>query len=136
MIGVLIITHGTIGEAMLRTASSTLGTTPAAVRVFGVSAGDDPDLLMPRLRTAATQLNSGDGVLVLSDMYGATPCNLASRLLEPGQVDGVSGLNLPMLMRVLTYRNQALPDLVDKACAGGSDGVVHMTTDCCHDAKR
>jgi len=136
VIGVLIITHGTIGEAMLRTASSTLGTTPAAVRVFGVSAGDDPDLLMPRLRTAATQLNSGDGVLVLSDMYGATPCNLASRLLEPGQVDGVSGLNLPMLMRVLTYRNQALPDLVDKACAGGSDGVVHMTTDCCHDAKR
>ncbi|MDA0225449.1 MAG: PTS fructose transporter subunit IIA [Proteobacteria bacterium] len=136
MIGVLIITHGTIGEAMLRTASATLGTTPPAVRVFGVSVGDDPDLLMPRLRTAATQLNSGDGVLVLSDMYGATPCNIASRLLEPGQVDGVSGLNLPMLMRVLTYRNQALPDLVDKACAGGSDGVVHMTSDCCHDAKR
>lgn len=136
MIGVLIITHGTIGEAVLRTASSTLGVEPAAVRVFGVSAGDDPELLMPRLRTAAAQLDSGDGVLVLSDMFGATPCNLASQLLEPGRVDGVSGLNLPMMMRVLTYRNQALPDLVDKACAGGSDGVVHMTTDCCSNAKR
>ena len=77
------------------------------------------------------QLDEGDGVLVLTDMYGATPGNIALKLLEPGRVEGVAGVNLPMLVRALTYREQGLAVVVEKALSGGVEGVMHMTTDSC-----
>jgi len=73
-------------------------------------------------------------VLVLTDVYGATPGNIAAQLLEPGRVEGVAGVNLPMLVRVLTYRDKGLALAVEKALSGGADGVVHMTTDSCDGA--
>jgi PTS system ascorbate-specific IIA component len=78
------------------------------------------------------ELNEGDGVLVLTDIYGATPGNIALRLLVPGQVEGISGVNLPMLIRALTYRDQGLATVVEKALSGGTEGVIHMTTDTCN----
>jgi len=74
-------------------------------------------------------------VLVLTDIYGATPGNIALRLLKPGSVEGISGVNLPMLIRALTYREQGLAALVEKALSGGTEGVVHMTTDSCNGAR-
>jgi PTS system ascorbate-specific IIA component len=82
------------------------------------------------------QLDQGDGVLVLTDIYGATPGNIALRLLEPGRVEGVSGVNLPMLIRALTYREQGLALAVEKALSGGTEGVVHMTKDSCGKGSR
>ena len=70
--------------------------------------------------------NKGNGVLVFTDMLGATPSNLATRLLIPGRVEMVAGVNLPMLVRALTYRNEPLAALIDKATSGGRDGVVHI----------
>jgi PTS system ascorbate-specific IIA component len=67
-------------------------------------------------------------VLILSDMYGGSPANIAARLLSPGRVEGVAGVNLPMLIRVLTYRDRALPTIVTKAVSGGCDGVVRIPT--------
>ena len=79
------------------------------------------------------QLDEGQGVLVLTDMYGATPGNVALRLLDPGRVEGVSGVNLPMLIRALSYRDKGdLAWIVSKALSGGTEGVVHMTTDSCN----
>jgi PTS system ascorbate-specific IIA component len=71
------------------------------------------------------------GVLVLTDIYGATPGNIALKLLKPGRVEGISGVNLPMLIRALTYREQGLAAVVEKALSGGTEGVLHMTTDSC-----
>jgi PTS system mannose-specific IIA component len=66
-------------------------------------------------------------VLVLTDIYGATPSNIASRLLVPQRVEGLAGVNLPMLIRALTYREEGdLPDLLDKALSGAVEGVVRM----------
>ena len=78
------------------------------------------------------QLNSGDGVLILSDMYGATPCNIVCKLLEPDQVEGIAGVNLPMLIRALTYRNETLPIVMEKAISGGREGVINITMEACN----
>ena len=81
------------------------------------------------------QLDDGDGVLILSDMLGATPANLATRLLQPGHIEGVSGVNLPMLIRALTYREEPLAIVIEKAISGGTAGVVHLNTDPCNGAS-
>lgn len=131
MIGVLVISHGAIGETLLASAEQILGVRQAQVAALGVSRSDDPDKVLARARSLATQLDSGAGVLVLTDMFGATPCNVASRLLADGRVEGVSGVSLPMLVRVLSGRNGSLPAAVQRALTGGAEGVVHMNTDSC-----
>lgn len=132
MIGILIISHGTLGDALIHAASHVLGTRPQAVRHLGVAVDDDPEAVLPRARELLKELDSGQGVLVLSDIYGATPGNIALRLLERGRVAGVAGVNLPMLVRALTYRNEPLAAVVDKALSGGREGVVNMNTDRCN----
>jgi PTS system ascorbate-specific IIA component len=131
MIGILIVAHGAFGEALIHSASHVLGKRPLLVRQVGVTVHDDPEAILPQARELARQLDEGGGVLVLTDIYGATPGNIALRLLEPGRVEGVSGVNLPMLIRVLTYREQGLAVAVEKALSGGTEGVVHMTRDAC-----
>jgi PTS system ascorbate-specific IIA component len=131
MIGVLVISHGAIGETLLASAEAILGKKQAQVATLGVSRSDDPDKVLARARGLAAQLDSGAGVLVLSDMFGATPCNVAVRLLADGRVEGVSGVSLPMLVRVLSGRNGSLPAAVQRALSGGAEGVVHMNTDSC-----
>jgi len=132
VIGILIISHGTLGDALIHAASHVLGTRPQAVRHLGVAVDDDPEAVLPRARELLKELDSGQGVLVLSDIYGATPGNIALRLLERGRVAGVAGVNLPMLVRALTYRNEPLAAVVDKALSGGREGVVNMNTDRCN----
>ena len=134
MIGVLVVTHGSIGEALLTSAAQILGGPPAQVATLSVWRQDDPDDLVLRARELLESLDAGDGVLVLTDIFGATPGNVVSRLLEDGRVEGVSGASLPMLLRVLTSRNGSLSAAVQRAMSGGSEGVVHMNTDRCCDA--
>jgi mannose PTS system EIIA component len=136
MIGVLILAHDGLGVALIDSATHMLGHRPENVREIGVTCADDPDAILARARAAVREIDTGSGVLVLTDIFGATPCNVASRLLERGRVEGVSGVSLPMLMRVLTYCGGGLESLVAKARSGGTEGVVHMNDDCCSDAKR
>ena len=98
---------------------------------LGIGMHDDPTFLLPRARRLVNELDQGQGVLILSDIYGATPCNIVGRLLEPGRIEGVAGVNLPMLVRTLTYRNGNLMTLVQKAVSGGREGVIHFTEEAC-----
>jgi len=132
MIGILIVAHGAFGEALIHSASHVLGKRPQGVRQIGVTVHDDPEAILPQARDLVQQLDQGEGVLVLTDMYGATPGNIALRLLEPGRVEGVSGVNLPMLIRALTYREQGLATTREKALSGGTEGVLHMGSDRCN----
>jgi mannose PTS system EIIA component len=138
VVGVLIMTHGTIGRALLESARHILNDSPALVATLGVSRDDDPDDLVLRARRLVKQLDEGDGVLVLTDIFGATPGNVIAKLLADGRVEGVSGLSLPMLLRVLTGRNGSpagsLSGAVQRALSGGAEGVVHMNSDRCCDA--
>ncbi len=134
MIGILIVTHGSIGESLLASAKHILNGEPPFTATLGVSRSDDPEDLILRVKRLLKQLDAGDGVLVLTDIFGATPGNVIARLLEDGRVEGVSGLSLPMLLRVLTSRNGSLAGAVKRALSGGTEGVVHMNTDRCLDA--
>ena len=131
MIGILIVAHGAFGEALIHSASHVLGKRPLRVRQVGVTVHDDPEAILPQAQDLVRQLDEGKGVLVLTDIYGATPGNIALRLLVPGRIEGISGVNLPMLIRALTYREQGLAVVVEKALSGGTEGVIHMTTDSC-----
>jgi PTS system mannose-specific IIA component len=136
MVGILIVAHGSFGEALIHCASHVLGKRPPQVLQLGVTVHDDPEALLPLAQELVQQLDHGKGVLVFSDILGATPCNIATRLLAPGNVEGVSGVNLPMLIRALTYRDEALATVVAKAIDGGRTGVVHLNSDACNAANR
>ncbi len=127
MIGILIVAHGTLGESLIHCASHVMGGRPPLLRQLGVGVHDDPSSLLPQARAMIRELDRGAGVLVLSDMYGATPCNLASKLLVPGAVEGISGVNLPMLVRAIAYRNEPMEVVLEKAIGGGVGGIIHFT---------
>jgi PTS system ascorbate-specific IIA component len=135
VIGILIVAHGAFGEALIHSASHVLGKRPMRVRQVGVTVHDDPEAILPQARNLVQELDDGAGVLVLTDIYGATPGNIALRLLAPGRVEGISGVNLPMLVRALTYRELGLAVVVQKALSGGTEGVIHMTTDRCNASR-
>jgi PTS system ascorbate-specific IIA component len=126
MIGILIITHGTLGESLVHCASHVLNKRPPRLKQLGVTAQDDPALLLPQARAMAKELDEGSGVLILSDMYGGSPSNLASKLVVPGKIEAVAGVSLPMLIRVLTYRDRDLQTIVTKAISGGCEGVIRV----------
>ena len=126
MIGILIVSHGTFGESLIHSASHVLGKRPLFLRQLGVTVHDDPDAILPVAEDLIRFLDQGQGVLVLSDIYGATPSNIAVKLLKPGKVEGVAGVNLPMLIRALTYRSEPLESLVEKALSGAVEGVMRM----------
>ena len=126
MIGILIVSHGAFGESLIHSASHVLGKRPMWLRQLGVAVHDDPESLLPIAQDLIRFLDQGEGVLVMTDLYGATPSNIAARLLKPGRVEGLAGVNLPMLIRALTYRDEPLETLMEKALSGGSLGVVRM----------
>ena len=126
MIGVLLITHGTLGEALVQCVSHVMNRRPAQLMQLGISGQDDPLDALPIARRLVELVDSGSGVLILTDILGATPANTAAKLLEPGRIEGVAGVNLPMLLRTITYRERSMDVLVKKAVAGACEGVVHM----------
>jgi PTS system ascorbate-specific IIA component len=136
MIGVLIIAHDCLGESLRDALAHVLGAPPPQFDVLSVAASDDPVALLPRARRLLAHVDGGEGVLVLSDLYGATPCNLAVKLAQPGHVEVIAGVSLPMLVRAFTYRNRDLSTLVKKAVSGGCDGVLHVEVDPAYAATR
>ncbi|MDT8384530.1 MAG: PTS sugar transporter subunit IIA [Gammaproteobacteria bacterium] len=125
-IGVLLINHQPLGQAMLDVSMKTLGVCPLAVQVLDVPLDADPDQLASEAQRMVAALDSGDGVLILTDLCGSTPANIACRLSGRQRVMVVAGLNLPMLMRVFNYPELRLIDIVERALDGGRQGVMLM----------
>jgi PTS system mannose-specific IIA component len=136
MIGILIVAHGKLGESLVEAVTHVLGARPPQFDVFAVAASDDPLTLLPKARSIVTSLDTGDGVAILSDIYGATPCNLAAKLAEAGHVEVIAGVSLPMLVRAFTYRTKGMDTFVKKAVSGGCEGVLHVEADPIHAAPR
>jgi PTS system ascorbate-specific IIA component len=133
MVGVLLITHGALGESLLRAAAHTLGRQHERAEHLSVAAADSPEALLARGREALARIDDGSGVLVITDMFGATPSNVAAKLLANGRVEGLSGANLPMVVRALVHRDLPLLEVLEKARSGAVDGVVYMNADrCCN----
>lgn len=122
-VGLLLITHYNLGTSLLETVTKMLNSCPLLTETLSVTHDSDPKLLEAQARQMLQSLNQGQGVLVLTDLYGSTPANIASRL-QDGRTAVVSGINLPMLVRVLNYSQLDLSDLTEKALSGGRDGVI------------
>ena len=123
-VALLIVTHGEVGQALLDSAYAMLGGTVLKVGVVAVSNNSDPDEVAREIALAIARLNQGSGVLLLTDIYGATPSNVAMRFQDDeAKVMVASGINLPMLLRVLNYPDLSIEQLLEKALSGGRDGV-------------
>jgi len=123
------MTHPAIGSALIATATAILGRLPLAAEAFEIPFDADPDTLLPRASAALRKVDGGAGVLILSDLYGATPANLAARLAQLGTpTRQLSGVNLPMLLRSMNYPELPLAELCLVAAAGGRNGVIHDHT--------
>jgi PTS system ascorbate-specific IIA component len=130
MIGLLIVAHGTLGESLIECATYVLGGRPAKLLPLDIHDCSNTTEIVAVARAQLAELDTGDGVLVMADIYGATPCNMLCSLIEPGRIELVAGVNLPMLLKVLTYRHEPLPTLIERALQGGRDGTFHVTH--CH----
>ena len=124
-VGILLITHEGIGHALVAVVTRLLRKLPLETAAFEVPFDGDVELLLPQASAALRKVDGGHGVLVLTDLYGATPSNIAAKLARLGTpVRRVSALSLPMLLRVMNYADLALDELPAVAAAGARNGAI------------
>jgi PTS system mannose-specific IIA component len=124
-VGILLITHEGIGSTLLAAATRLLGRLPLRAEALEVPYDADSARLLPIASAALRRVDDGAGVLVLTDLYGATPSNLAAGVAQLGtDVRRVSAVNLPMLLRIMNYADLDLEALPAVAAAGGRNGVI------------
>jgi mannose PTS system EIIA component len=109
MIGKLIVTHGGLARELLAAAQVISGQL-SSFEAISLDWGDGFDEARAKVRVAIERLDQGQGVLILTDMFGGTPCNIAMTFLQPGKIEVLTGVNLPMVLRL--------------ACQAGEDGNV------------
>lgn len=126
MAGILLVTHNGLGNSFVDCIKHVLGEVPPNLKVLSVLAGDDPQKKLVEGQTLIKQLDTGGGVLILADMFGATPSNIGRQLCHAERVIGVAGLNLPMLLRVVCSPDKPLPELAEIAVDGGRECIVKM----------
>ncbi len=124
-VGILLLSHQGVAQPLLAAARRLLGALPLATEVFEAAWDGDADAQLPQASAVLRRVDGGDGVLMLVDLYGATPARLAEKLSRLGTpAHRVSGLSLPMLLRVQNYPEQDLDELTRTAAAGARNGVV------------
>ena len=133
MVGIVIVAHTPVASAMLGFAQHAFGVLPEGVRAVDIPPHEDTKVSFNRVVKAAYGVNSGNGLLILTDVMGATPANVASKLEALGPLSGLdtpiivlAGLNLPMLMRCISHRDEDLEELAHKALQGGQNGILRL----------
>jgi PTS system mannose-specific IIA component len=124
MISIILLTQEEMGRGLLNAVEHVLGNRPERLDIQPIDYHQSQEALVQALSERIRTIDQGDGVLVLADIYGSSHTNAACQLLEPGRIELVSGINLPMLVRVLNYRNLSMDALLRKAQSGGTEGIV------------
>src|SRR5512139_1111475 len=124
MVGILLVTHNGLGDSLLDCVRHVMGHLPPHMQSLSVLADDDPAAKEAEGLALIRALDQGGGVLVLTDLFGSTPSNICSRLCKKEGVRGVAGVNLPMLLRTVVYRDKPLDELSRVAIDGGRDYIV------------
>jgi PTS system mannose-specific IIA component len=122
MVGVILVTHGQFGNYLLEAAQTILGPQEQCTHI-AVEGSIDMAALLTNLKSTVKRMESGDGVIILTDMFGGTPSNISLSLLQPGKVDVLTGVNLPMLLRILGMRDQELSELAQNAKNAAIQGI-------------
>ena len=121
-VGILLVTHSDIGKQLLLTATSVFGKNPFQVELLSVDNYDQPNAVKELAEKYVKFLDNGAGVLVLTDIIGTTPSNIASSI-NHDKIKVVAGLNLSMILNVFNYPENSLDQLSIKALEGGIQGV-------------
>ena len=120
MIGVLVVTHCRLGDALLEAADFILGERPEAMAAVSIDLNENADKLRNKIADGIKKLNSDDGILILTDMFGGTPSNLAISIMEPGLIEVIAGVNLPMLIKLASVRmDDDMDNALEKAVESG-----------------
>jgi PTS system mannose-specific IIA component len=107
MIGIVVVTHGQLGEALIESAEFILGNRPAGVVSVSIDLNQNVDKLREKVAAGIKKVDQGEGVLLLTDMFGGTPSNISYSFLEEGRIEVLSGVNLPVLVHALDTRERA-----------------------------
>ncbi len=114
MIGIVIVTHGRLCDALIETAELILGARPEAITPVSINLTEDADKLRGKIGRGIKSVNRNKGILIMTDMFGGTPSNLSYSFLDEGRVEVISGVNLPMLIKAVNSRKQMeLGDLAE-----------------------
>jgi PTS system ascorbate-specific IIA component len=125
-VGVLLLMHTPLAEALLEVLAHVMGGRPAHCAAQSAQLSDDAEILFEQAKAQVEALDQGAGVLIFTDICGATPYQVAKRLVAPKRVELVCGASVPMLVRALSYREAGLDIAVQKALSGGYQGVMYM----------
>ncbi len=124
MIGVLVVTHCRLGDALIEAVEFIMGEPPEAMAAVSIDLNENADKLRNKLADAIKKLKSDEGTLILTDMFGGTPSNLSYSFLEEGRIEVVSGVNLPILIRAAGARKrQSLTELATNIEAFGKKSI-------------
>ncbi len=124
MVGLVIIGHGRLAEAMKDAVEHVLGA-QAQLAAINVMADDDPTAIQQRLTEAIAECDGGDGVIICADMFGGTPCNIALGSMDPGRIEILSGVSLPSLIAIASER-ASLRDAGKIARKGAASGRRYL----------
>jgi PTS system mannose-specific IIA component len=105
MIGILVVTHSNLGDALIEAAEFVIGDRPDSVESISINLGENAEKLRKKIDVGIKKVGTNKGVLILTDMFGGTPSNLSYSFLEEGRVEVISGVNLPILIKAVTTRN-------------------------------
>ncbi|WP_028324838.1 PTS sugar transporter subunit IIA [Desulfatirhabdium butyrativorans] len=124
MIGVLIVTHSNLGAALIEATQFIAGSVPDKLEAVSIDIREDAEMLRKKIAAAIKRLDSREGILILTDMFGGTPSNLSYSFLEEGKVEVISGVNLPMVIRAETLRKDiGLSELAQKIETFGKKSI-------------
>jgi PTS system ascorbate-specific IIA component len=126
MIGILLITHGELGKSLIECASHVLGSKPVSLESLSIENDCEHENMFKQISERIDLLDQGDGVLILTDIFGATPCNIITKIIKPEKVNAIAGVNLSMLIRSISYCHEPFDVLIAKAIQGAQDGIIHI----------
>lgn len=126
MVGILLLTHAPLGRAFIEAATHVFRSLPERLEAIDVIADQSTEEVRRLAQAAIARINDGSGVLVITDVMGGTPSNCTLALCEPGMVEVIAGISLPMLLRAITYRHNTLDVAVEMALAGGQNGACRV----------
>ena len=113
MIGILIVTHGEIGKSLIDCATHILDDNPGSLDSLSINSNNDLNHYTKIISQKIKELDNGNGVLILTDIYGATPCNLLKNFIVKNKVEVITGINLPMLIKAISDRKDNLKILLN-----------------------
>ena len=129
MVGIVVIAHAPLASALSKCAEHVYSCEPNTrreLRALDVDGNADLAATVLRARELVREVDRGDGVLILTDAFGATPGNVATQVAASERVAVLAGVNLPMLLRAVCYRGGRLEEVAEKALAGGRQGMLQI----------